>query len=141
QSACGYVGSPERTITLLYAPMTWTTLLHRRGFVFVLVAVWALAYLPNLGLRTLRLEEGRRATPAREMLASGDFVRPTIYGETYLSNPPLYYWMTAAVGAILGEVTPLAVRIPSVLAALGCALIAYRFAPRSLDRPTRSLAA
>lgn len=120
--------------------MTWPTLLDRRRFLIVIVAVWAFAYMPNLGLRTLRLEEGRRATPAREMLASGDYVRPTIYGETYLSKPPLYYWMVAAVGALLGEVTPLAVRIPSVLAALGCALIAYRFAPRSLDRPTRSLA-
>jgi 4-amino-4-deoxy-L-arabinose transferase-like glycosyltransferase len=121
--------------------MTWPTLLDRRGFVFVLVAAWALAYLPNLGLRTLRLEEGRRATPAREMLASGDFIRPTIYGKTYLSKPPLYYWMVAAVGTILGEVNPLAVRIPSALAALGCALIAYRFARQTLDRRTRALAA
>ncbi len=121
--------------------MNWLTLLDRRSFVFVLVAVWALAYLPNLGTRTLRLEEGRRATPAREMLANDDFVRPTIYGETYLSKPPLYYWIVAAIGSILGAVSAFAVRIPSVLAALGCALIAFRFAPSILDRRTRALAA
>src|SRR5262245_5296512 len=120
--------------------MNCPRLLDSRGFVFVLLAVWGLAYLPNLGTRTLRLEEGRRATPAHEMLVSGDFIRPTLYGQTYLSKPPLYYWMVAAVGAILDEVTPLAVRIPSVLAALGCALVAYRFAPQTLDRRTRALA-
>ena len=81
--------------------MTWLSLLDRRGFVFVLIAVWALAYLPNLGMRTLRLEEGRRATPAREMLANDDFVRPTMYGETYLSKPPIYFWIVAVIGSIL----------------------------------------
>ena len=121
--------------------MTWPALLDRRGFVLVLVAVWALAYLPNLGARTLRLEEGRRATPAREMIASGDFVRPTLYGETYLNKPPLFFWLVAAVGTVVGEVNPLATRLPSVLAALGCALVALRFAPDVLNRRTRSLAA
>jgi 4-amino-4-deoxy-L-arabinose transferase-like glycosyltransferase len=42
---------------------------------------------------------------------------------------------------VLGEVDPLATRIPSVLSALGCALLALRFAGNHLDRRTRSLAA
>src|SRR3954447_8329434 len=115
--------------------------LDGRRFVPVLVVVWALAYLPNLGARDLRLEEGRRATVAREMLASGDFVRPTLYGDTYLHKPPLFPWLVAAAGAILGGVSPLAARLPSALAALGCALVARRFAPDVLDRRTRNLAA
>ncbi|HKB05273.1 MAG TPA: glycosyltransferase family 39 protein [Gemmataceae bacterium] len=120
--------------------MSWPAALDRRGFVLVLIAAWALAYLPNLGTRTLRLEEGRRATPAREMLASGDFIRPTLYGDTYL-KPPLFYWLVAATGSLLGGVSPLATRLPSALAALGCALVALRFAPDRLDRRTRALAA
>src|SRR4051812_26374715 len=84
--------------------MSWPAVLDRRGFVLILVGAWALAYLPNLGIRPLRLEEGRRATPAREMLASGDFVRPTLYGDTYLNKPPLYYWLVAAAGSVLGAV-------------------------------------
>ncbi len=120
--------------------MSWSGLLDRRGFVFVLVGLWAVAYLPFLGTRDLRLEEGRRATPAREMLESGDFVRPTLYGETYLNKPPLYFWLVAAIGSVLGEVTPFVVRLPSVLAALGCALLATRFALPELDRRTRHLA-
>lgn len=121
--------------------MSWPAALDRRGFAALLVAAWALAYLPHLGTRPLRLEEGRRATPAREMLATGDFVRPTLYGHTYLSKPPLYFWLVAATAEALGEVTPLATRLPSVLAALGCALVALRFAPDVLDRRTRALAA
>ncbi|MSR54482.1 MAG: hypothetical protein EXS09_14515 [Gemmataceae bacterium] len=120
--------------------MGWPTLLERRWFPLLLVLLWALAYLPSLDLRTLRLEEGRRATPAREMLASNDWVRPTLYGDTYLSKPPFFFWIIAAIGAVLGEVTPLATRLPSVLSSLGCALVVLRFAPNVLDRKTRSLA-
>jgi 4-amino-4-deoxy-L-arabinose transferase-like glycosyltransferase len=116
------------------------SLLDRRGFVFVLLAAWAFAYLPHLGTRDLRLEEGRRATVAREMFTSGDFVRPTIYGDTYLHKPPLFPWIVAAVGSFLGRMNPLAARLPSALAALGCALVARRFAPDALDRRTRNLA-
>jgi 4-amino-4-deoxy-L-arabinose transferase-like glycosyltransferase len=115
-------------------------LLNRRGFVLVLLAAWAAAYLPHLGTRDLRLEEGRRATVAREMLASGDFIRPTLYGDTYLHKPPLHPWLVAATGLAIGEVNPLAARLSSALAALGCALVALRFAPKSLDRSTRNLA-
>jgi len=113
----------------------------RRGFAVFLVAAWALAYLPHLGTRDLRLEEGRRATVAREMLASGDWVRPTLYGDTYLHKPPLFPWLVASFGQLIGEVNPLAARLPSALAALGCALVALRFAPDVLDRRTRNLAA
>lgn len=121
--------------------MSWPKLLDRRWFPFLLLLLWALAYLPHLGTRTLRLEEGRRATPAREMLASNDWVRPSLYGDTYLSKPPFYFWLVAAIGSLLGEVSPLATRIPSVLSSFGCALIAWRFAPGLLDRKTRALAA
>jgi len=120
--------------------MGWPALLERRWFPLVLVLLWALAYLPYLNARTLRLEEGRRATPAREMLASNDWVRPTLYGDTYLSKPPLFFWIIASIGAVLGEVTPLATRLPSVLSSLGCAFVMLRFAPNILDRKTRSLA-
>ena len=95
--------------------MSWPGLLECRWFPLVLVVAWAAAYWPHLGTRDLRLEEGRRATPAREMLDSGDFIRPTLYGDTYLNKSPLFVWLIAGVGSLLGEVTPLAVRIPSVL--------------------------
>jgi 4-amino-4-deoxy-L-arabinose transferase-like glycosyltransferase len=104
----------------------------------------ALLHLPMLGRAELDSEEGRRALPAREMLASGDFVLPTIWGEPYLAKPPGMYW--AIAGSALGmqalgfdgpedrerpgwfprtrgPVSPLAARVPSWTATLLCALL------------------
>src|SRR5437867_2792555 len=96
--------------------MDWPRLLQSRAFVWlILPALWAAAYLPNLGARDLRLEEGRRATPAREMLQTGNSTVPKLYGDPYLSKPPLYFWIVAGFGAVMGEVDELAVRLPAVL--------------------------
>ena len=81
------------------------------------------------------------------MLESGDYVLPTVFGEPYLAKPPGYYYAVAASAVLLerfgpkrieaaspadersgwyppehGPVSPLAVRLPSLIAALGCAL-------------------
>ena len=121
--------------------MGWQSLLQRPWFIAIIIAIWAFAYLPNLGYRNLRLEEGRRATPAREMIATGEYAKPTLYGDTYLNKPPFFCWLIAICGSIVGEVNPLAARIPSVIAAIGCALCAFRFAPKQLNRESRTIAA
>jgi len=122
--------------------MTVRGLLESRAFPWlVLPVLWAIAYLPDMGLRNLRLEEGRRAGPAREMLRTGDFLLPTIYGEPYLSKPPLYFWAVAAVGAIRGTVDETTVRIPAAVAALLGAWAVVLFAPAQLPRVARHLAA
>lgn len=105
-----------------------------------IVLLWAAGYLPGLGARDLRLEEGRRATPAREMLATGDFVLPRLYGDPYLSKPPLFFWVIAGFGSLLGEVNVFATRIPSVLAVLGCVFLILCFTPRRLPFSTRAIA-
>ena len=115
-----------------------------RSHVAVLIAVallWAIAYLPNLGVRPLRLEEGRRATPAREMLQSGNFVLPTLYGEPYLNKPPMFFWVVATCGWVQGEVNALSTRLPSVLSLLAGALLITRFAKKDLPVETRNLSA
>lgn len=120
----------------------WGTLLgDRRCAVLAIVLLWAMAYLPAMGVRDLRLEEGRRATPAREMLQSGNFVVPTLYGDVYLNKPPLYFWLVAGLGQLRGQVDEICVRLPSALGTLLCALITFGFARRELDRLTRGLAA
>jgi 4-amino-4-deoxy-L-arabinose transferase-like glycosyltransferase len=110
---------------------------------FLVVAVpllWALAYLPNLGAHDLVHEEGRRATPARAMLATGDYVVPTIYGDTYFNKPPGFFWVVAGFGHLLGGVNAWACRLPSVLSLLWGVLIIRGFARRQLRRETRVLA-
>lgn len=113
----------------------------------LLVTMWAFAYLPGLSIRDLRLEEGRRAIPAWEMLHTGNYVVPKLFGETYLSKPPLYFWLVAGVRQLLGNgndeavAWALAVRLPSALGTLAGALLVLAFARKSVGWESRVVAA
>ena len=61
-------------------------------------------------------DEGRYAEGAREMLASGDWLVPRLFGVPYLEKPPLFFWLTAASCALVG-VGELGARLVSALAA------------------------
>ncbi|QDU69355.1 ArnT family glycosyltransferase [Engelhardtia mirabilis] len=62
----------------------------------LLVGAVLLANLPLLSKLEVENEEGRRLLPAREMLETGEWVEPRIWGRPYLAKPPLYYWCVAA---------------------------------------------
>ncbi len=66
-------------------------------------------------------DEARYAEIPREMLASGDFVTPTLNGVPYLEKPPLLYWANAASVRLFG-LTPWAARLPTRLFGLGTVL-------------------
>src|SRR6478736_5379963 len=69
------------------------------GFWLLLGALW----LANLPFRPLfDPDEGRYAEIPREMLASGDWVTPTLNGYKYFEKPPLQYWATAAIYSAFG---------------------------------------
>ncbi|MCL2646993.1 MAG: glycosyltransferase family 39 protein [Phycisphaerales bacterium] len=124
--------------------LTWPGVLRSRVFVWVVIPLfWLLAYWPALGVRDMRLEEGRRATPAAEMLRSGNWVVPTLYGEAYLNKPPLFFWIAAGMGKFFGggEVTTWSVRVPSVLSVLLGAWLLVWFGRGVLAREVRVLAA
>lgn len=57
---------------------------------------------------------------ARTMLATGDWLVPRVAGEPRLEDPPLYHWVAAACGALLGGWLPFhnAARLASGLAML-----------------------
>ncbi|HLK11120.1 MAG TPA: glycosyltransferase family 39 protein [Candidatus Binatia bacterium] len=46
--------------------------------------------------------EGMFAEPAREMVATGDWLVPRMNGEPFLTKPPLMYWLPASVFALAG---------------------------------------
>lgn len=73
--------------------------LHRTGSsadgLWLLLAS-ALLYLWRLSMLPLRdWDEGTIASVARGMVASGDWIYPTIYGGPYLNKPPLVEWLMA----------------------------------------------
>jgi 4-amino-4-deoxy-L-arabinose transferase-like glycosyltransferase len=87
------------------------------------VGLCLLALGPGLGSESrLSYHEGFVAQGAREILASGDWSAPTIGGRPWLEKPPLPFWTAAVAGAIAGDVSPMAARLPSALAATALAL-------------------
>jgi 4-amino-4-deoxy-L-arabinose transferase-like glycosyltransferase len=101
--------------------------LSRIASIAALVLVGGLLYLPSLATPQFEKEEARRAIPAREMLASGNYVLPTIWGRPYLNKPPLYFWAVAAASRITGGVDEASTRFPAVLSTIVTALFVYGF--------------
>lgn len=97
--------------------MDW---LQNRRTVFLLVlAVWAIIYLPCLGNIELRGEEGRRVIPGKNMLEEGNWMVPHISGEPYYNKPPGVNWLVALSFVITGQQNEWAARLPSALSVLG----------------------
>ena len=111
---------------------------HRIWHYLLLLAVGAFLFLWNLGGASLwDIDEGKNATCAAEMMASGDYVVPTFNGELRVDKPALLYWLQIGAYHVFG-INEFAARLPSALAALGALLLAYELG-RSLFGKTTGL--
>lgn len=72
-------------------------------------------------------DEGRNAEKAREILVLNDWVTPHENFHPVLDKPIFFYWIVAIAYQFFG-VSEWAARLPSVMAALGCIALVYRFA-------------
>ena len=90
-------------------------------FSVVLVAINLLGFNHLLELMA---EEPRRSIIAIEMLKSGDWAIPHIYGEIYYNKPPLYNWLIAGSMAIFGT-GEWAARLPGVLSLMATGWLLY----------------
>jgi 4-amino-4-deoxy-L-arabinose transferase-like glycosyltransferase len=80
-------------------------------------------------------DEGRSAEVAREMLATGHWLVPTIGFDQFHDKPAFYYWMIASSMRLFGA-TDYAVRLPGVVAATLCVVATTVWAGRYLGRST-----
>ncbi|HMP58100.1 MAG TPA: glycosyltransferase family 39 protein [Gemmatales bacterium] len=118
-------------MTLLSKSLPPAVLLGVGGLVF---------FVAGLGQGELYRNETLRAQLAAEMLRTGQWIVPTLYGEPLLTKPPLQYWLVALLSLPFGQVTETTARLPSVLGAL--ALLAACYAHfRSVVGPHGALAA
>lgn len=99
-----------------------------------LLVLLSVAIIGWLDVIELRAEEPRRAVVAMEMYLSGDYIRPTLLGESYYNKPPLYSWVLGASYFVTGTFNEFAVRLPGVLSFLLTGLCIFLFAKRYLNR-------
>ena len=62
-------------------------------------------------------DEPRYAQVAREMIVSGDFITPHLYGKPWFEKPILYYWLAAQSYQVLG-ISEIAARVPAAMSAI-----------------------
>ena len=106
------------------------TRVRRLSLALVLVLPAVLLY-PNRGFHLLEPDEGRYAQIPREMLATGEWVVPTLQGEAYLDKPPLMYWLVAISYRVLGVSPESARLVPAICVHLTILLI-YLLGRRSI---------
>jgi 4-amino-4-deoxy-L-arabinose transferase-like glycosyltransferase len=113
----------------------------RLASVLVIIAVWAVTYLTNLGASEFRSEEGRRVMPAVQMLQSGNYVVPHLGTEPYLRKPPLVNWIVAGSFTLFGIRNEWTARLPSALFLLAVALLLRIIAAPTLGTWASTVAA
>lgn len=91
-----------------------------RKYLFIYCLILFLLFLWNVPL--LDPDEPVYGETAKEMLATGDFLSPRIYGEFWYDKPPLFYWLEAASFSILG-ISTFSARLPSAL--IGALTVLY----------------
>ncbi len=84
-------------------------------------------------------DEPRFAQATAEMVRSGNYLYPTFNGKLRPDKPIMIYWLMA-IGVHLLGVTEIAVRLPSILAAAGSALLTFWIGRRLWDPRTGLMA-
>lgn len=86
---------------------------------WVLLGLAALALLIQLGQTPPEEQRELRVFHvANNMLATGDYLLPRIYGEPHLTKPPLYFWLAAGAKTLTALPERVAFRLPTTLSAL-----------------------
>ncbi len=109
--------------------------------IIILLAICAVAFWWRLGkLGLIDPDEPFYAQTAREMVRTGDWVTPKIFGLPQFEKPIFFYWLEADAFKLLGE-NEFAARAPATLFATLLVLALYWFGSRVLGRRAGFLAA
>ncbi len=105
---------------------------RRAELFFVLAAL--LLFVPGLGsVHLFDWDEINFAEIAREMIATGDYVRPQINYEPFWEKPPLFAWLQAGSMHLLG-VNEFAARLPNAVCGAITLLVLFRIGSRLRGR-------
>ncbi len=88
---------------------------NKNTLIAAAILLYIIAVLVNLGYPELEGEEPRRALVTIEMIESGNYIVPTMFGWDYYNKPPMYNWVMAGVMHLTGSTAEWVVRLPSLL--------------------------
>lgn len=101
----------------------------------ILLCLATLALVVPAGLWDIRgPDEGRYTEVAKELLGRNNWFALTVMGMPYDQKPPLMFWMLAGAIKLSGGICSWALRMPSVLAAIGMLVMTY-FLGRKFEGP------
>jgi 4-amino-4-deoxy-L-arabinose transferase-like glycosyltransferase len=90
----------------------------RIGWGILIILTLYVCYFSHLGaIGFVGPDEPRYAWIARDMMETGDWVTPRLYGKPWFEKPPLFYWGAALCFKLFG-VSEAAARLPSAISAL-----------------------
>jgi 4-amino-4-deoxy-L-arabinose transferase-like glycosyltransferase len=99
--------------------------MSKKQTVITLVIFSLLLYGLFLGLfPLLDPDEPVYGETAREMLLTGDWLSPRIYGDFWYDKPPLFYWLEAVSFSLFG-ISTWSARLPSALLGIGTVLYVF----------------
>lgn len=107
----------------------WTAALVLAGLIVALSGI--------LTDRPMDTHEIFAAQTAREMIASGDWVRPSFNDKPRLNKPPLQYWLIGGMALATGngdDMPPWVARSASLLAGLALIVVTVRLGTAVFDR-------
>ena len=100
------------------ARTNWDKPAARIGWTILIVATLYVCYFSHLGaIGFVGPDEPRYAWVARDMVETGDWITPHLYGKPWFEKPPLFYWGAALCFKLFG-VGEAAARLPSAISAL-----------------------
>lgn len=95
-----------------------------RGWLAGLAVATILIAFSGVGMPLLEPTEARYALIPLEMLESGNWLSPKLFGEPYLDKPPLLYWLVMLSYGLFG-VSDGAARVPASACALALPWVAW----------------
>lgn len=96
--------------------------LSRRTYFFLFLCLLLFFTWGNQWLPVTDPVESNYALTAKEMVRSGDWISPQIYGTFWYDKPIMVYWMISLSYAVFG-ITDFAVRFPSALCGAASAVL------------------
>ena len=108
--------------------------------VFLGLVVAAIAF-PLISIRAYHYEEGLTAALAKDALSGSPWYVPDLFGARWIERPVMQSWIAAAISWLLGGVSQISVRLPTVAALFAGALLIWGLVRTRVSRPAALVAA